>query len=62
YGEVGVLEQVVDFKVNPLLQVMNGEKEVLIPLLDDTVQRVDREKKELHVVAPDGLIALYLEG
>ena len=61
YGEVGVLEQVVDFKVNPLLQVMNGEKEVLIPLLDDTVQKVDRDNKELHVVAPEGLIALYLE-
>ncbi|XOV67365.1 MAG: ribosome maturation factor RimM [Fluviicola sp.] len=62
YGEVGVLEQVVDFKVNPLLQVMNGEKEVLIPLLDNTVQKVDRDKKELHVTAPEGLIALYLEG
>jgi len=61
YGEVGVLEQVVDFKVNPLLQVMNGEKEVLIPLLENTIQKVDRENKELHVVAPEGLIALYLE-
>lgn len=61
YGEVGILEQVVDFKVNPLLQVMNGEKEVLIPLLDNTVQKVDRENKELHVIAPEGLIALYLE-
>ncbi len=61
FGEVGVLEQVVDFKVNPLLQVMNGEKEVLIPLLDNTVQKVDRENKELHVIAPEGLIALYLE-
>jgi len=61
YGEVGILKQVVDFKVNPLLQVMNGEKEVLIPLLENTVQKVDREKKELHVIAPEGLIALYLE-
>jgi len=62
YGEVGLLEQVVDFKVNPLFQVMNGEKEVLIPLLENTVQKVDREKKELHIQAPEGLIALYLEG
>ena len=61
YGEVGVLEQVVDFKINPLLQVMKGEKEVLIPLLKDTVQKVDRDKKELHVQSPLGLIELYLE-
>lgn len=62
YGSFGKLEQVVDFKVNPLLQVMNGEKEVLIPLLDGTIQLVDRKKKELHVVTPEGLIELYLEG
>ncbi len=62
YGTVGKLEQVVDFKVNPLLQVMNGEKEVLVPLLDGTIQLVDREKKELHVTTPEGLIELYLEG
>lgn len=61
YGEVGTLKQVIDFKVNPLLQIMNGEKEVLIPLLDNTVRKVDRENKELHVTAPEGLIALYLE-
>ncbi len=62
YGYVGQLEQVVDFKVNPLLQVMNEDKEVLIPLLDGTVQKVDRKKKELHVTTPEGLIELYLEG
>jgi len=62
YGEVGILEQVVDFKVNPLLQIMNGEKEVLVPLRDDTVLKVDREKKEMHIQSPEGLIALYLEG
>lgn len=61
YGEVGVLEQVVDFKVNPLFQIMNGEKEVLVPLIDGVVQKVDREKKELHITAPAGLIELYLE-
>lgn len=60
HGEVGVLEQVVDLPVNPLLQVMNGEKEVLIPFIEGLVTKVDREKKELHVVAPEGLIDLYL--
>ena len=60
YGEAGIMEQVIDFKVNPLLQVMNGEKEVLIPLLDGVVLKVDRSKKELHVKSPDGLIELYL--
>lgn len=61
YGEVGILETVVDLKVNPLLQVINGEKEVLIPIIDGLVQKVDRKKKELHVQAPPGLIEMYLD-
>lgn len=60
YGEVGILEQVVDLKVNPLLQIMNNGKEVLIPLIDGVVQVVDRKKKEMHICAPEGLIELYL--
>lgn len=60
FGEVGILEQVVDLPVNPLLQVMRGEKEVLIPFIDGLVQKVDRENKELHVAAPEGLIEIYL--
>ncbi len=60
FGEVGILEQVVDLAVNPLLQVMRGEKEVLIPFIDGLVTKVDREKKELHVLAPEGLIEIYL--
>lgn len=60
YGEVGQLQQVVDFKTNPLLQVQNGDKEVLIPLIDGVVQNVDRKKKVLTIKAPPGLIDLYL--
>ncbi len=60
FGEVGILEQVIDLKTNPLLQVMNQGTEVLIPLIEGAVKKVDRSAKELHVAAPDGLIELYL--
>jgi 16S rRNA processing protein RimM len=60
FGEVGVMESVIDLSVNPLLQIMNGTKEVLIPLIDGMVQEVDRKKKTLTINAPKGLIELYL--
>jgi|SRR5690554_3423991 len=62
YGEVGELIQVMDYKINPLLQIQNNElnKEVLLPLGNDLVQRVDRENKKLHVKATEGLIEMYL--
>ena len=61
FGTVGTLGAVIDNAVNPLIQVFNDTKEVLIPLGKDTVQKVDRSKKELHIVSPPGLISMYLE-
>lgn len=60
HGNIGVLEQVIDLKVNPLLQIDKDGTEVLVPLIDGVVKKVDREKKELHILAPGGLIELYL--
>ena len=64
FGKVGKVVQVIDYKVNPLLQIFNSElkKEVLLPLNNDLVQKVDREKKQLLVKATEGLIEMYLEG
>lgn len=60
HGDIGLLESVIDFKVNPLLQILKGEKEILVPLLDGVVTKVDRKKKELHIITPEGLVELYL--
>jgi len=60
HGDIGIVDQVIDLKANPLLQVLKGEKEILIPLLKGLVTKVDRNKKELHISAPEGLVDLYL--
>ncbi len=61
YGEAGIISQVIDLSVNPLLQVMNGEVEILIPFVPNLVERVDRKNKTLYINAPSGLIEMYLE-
>jgi 16S rRNA processing protein RimM len=60
YGFVGLVETIIDLQVNPLIQILNGEKEVLIPLVEGVVQEVDRANKILKIAAPAGLIELYL--
>jgi len=60
YGEVGILESMIDLSRNPLIQVFKGEKEVLIPFRKEMVIRVDRDNKEFHITAPEGLIEIYL--
>ena len=61
YGFTGVVESIIDLSINPLMQIQNGEKEVLIPLIKNLIKKVDRENKELHILAPEGLISLYLD-
>ena len=60
HGNVGVVENVIDMAANPLLQLDKEGREVLIPIFDGLVQKVQRKKKELHIKAPEGLIDLYL--
>jgi 16S rRNA processing protein RimM len=60
YGEVGVLEAVIDFQVNPLIQILKDGREVLIPLREGLVKKLDRKNKIMNIEAPEGLIELYL--
>src|SRR3989338_6433093 len=60
YGEFGIVEQVIDLKTNPLLQINKDGKEVLVPLIEGAVTKVVRKKRELHLQTPNGLFELYL--
>ena len=60
FGKVGVIQQIIDLPVNPLIQVDASGKEVLIPFVKDLIQEVKRNEKQLIVKAPEGLIAIYL--
>jgi ribosomal 30S subunit maturation factor RimM len=42
------------------MQVFFKEKEILIPINPHVILDVDREKKEIQIDAPEGLIELYL--
>ena len=59
-GDIGKLQQVIDLSVNPLLQIMNGDKEILVPFVDGLIQRVDRKNKTLYIAAPEGLVEMYM--
>jgi 16S rRNA processing protein RimM len=40
---------------------MKGEKEILIPIIDSIIDKVDRDSKTIYITAPNGLIDIYLE-
>ena len=60
-GDIGVIESVIEYPAQPLFQIFNGDKEILIPVIDEVIERVDREAKTIYISAPNGLIDLYMD-
>jgi 16S rRNA processing protein RimM len=62
FGEIGSIVQVIEYPGQAIFQVFNSGKEVLIPVHDQIIRKVDRRSRTISVKAPDGLIELYLNG
>lgn len=60
-GSLGEINGVIEANQNVLLSMIYEGKEVLIPLQDDIVEKVNKSNKEIHTVLPDGLLEIYLE-
>lgn len=58
---LGTVKAVYEGSHQDLIAMEYQEKEVLIPINDAIVKSVNREKKELYVELPEGLIDLYLD-
>jgi len=61
FGTVGTITGVNDTTSQPLFEIERGAIEILIPINDEIIQKVDRAAKTIHIEAPEGLIDLYLE-
>ena len=60
HGNIGVIDDILELPHQSLFQIRFGEKEILIPVVDEIIQKVDRRKKLLMIAAPPGLIEIYL--
>ena len=59
-GEIGAISDVLEYPTQAVIQVMKDKKEILIPIHDDIIQKVDKKAKILNIKAPEGLIDMYL--
>jgi 16S rRNA processing protein RimM len=44
-----------------LCRIEINEKEVLIPLHEDTIRKIDKKLKQVIVELPEGLLDIYLQ-
>ena len=60
-GELGKVNEIIEYPTQSLIQVIKDEKEVLIPIHDDIIKEVNREEMKIYIKAPSGLIDMYLD-
>ena len=59
-GVFGKIVAVNDSSAQTLFEVLNGEVEILIPMIDHFLIKIDRENKKVIMDLPEGLIEMYL--
>ncbi|MCA0152100.1 ribosome maturation factor RimM [Winogradskyella vincentii] len=60
FGEVGIIKNINDSTAQALFEIDRDGTEILIPMNDEFIVKIDRKNKTIHVNTPEGLIDLYL--
>jgi 16S rRNA processing protein RimM len=61
HGKVGILKGVNDQSAQALFEIERHGLEILIPIHDEFIMNINRNKKIINVKTPPGLIDLYIE-
>ena len=55
----GAILEIIEQSHQMLARIDLDGKEALIPLHTDSLQKIDKKKKQVHVILPDGLLDVY---
>ena len=59
-GVFGKIVSINDSSAQPLFEVVNGYVEILVPMIDKFLVKIDRENKKVIMDLPEGLVEMYL--
>lgn len=59
-GAFGKIVSINDTSAQPLFEVVNGNVEILVPMIDQFLVKIDRENKKVIMNLPEGLVEMYL--
>lgn len=58
-GELGLIEEIIEMPMQVLARITLDGKEVLLPINEQTLQKVDKKKQTVHLSLPEGLLDIY---
>jgi len=62
FGLIGILEDILEYPGQEIFKIRGlSKEEILIPYNDNFVKKINKVKKSISVVTPEGLLELYLK-
>ena len=59
-GVFGIIQSINDSSAQPLFEVLNGSTQILVPMIDLFLVKIDRPNKKVIMKLPEGLVEMYL--
>lgn len=59
-GDIGTVHSIIENSAQPLFEIYKGDKQILIPMIDEFINALDRKNKTITLETPEGLVDLYL--
>ena len=60
HGPIGTITGINEHSAQALFEIENKGKQLLVPVIDEFIAKVDRKGKTIHLQTPEGLLDLYL--
>jgi len=59
-GEIGFVVSILEMPQQALLAIDFNGKEILVPIVEEIVKKIEQKNKIIYIEAPEGLIDLYI--
>ena len=59
YGAIGTVTGVNDSSAQPLFEIEREGMQILVPMIDDFIVKIDREQQKILLKTPAGLLDMY---
>ncbi len=56
FGKIGLIHSINDTSSQPLFVIKTETEDILVPMVDDFIEKIDRKNKKVLVKTPEGLV------
>lgn len=58
-GSIGIIEHIIEMPFQIMAQLFIDKKEILIPLNDDFILKINPDKKQVKMQLPEGFLSIF---